>query len=272
MLTDVDTMCADAIAKDSSSQLSSLCSCRQALKSNTGILKDYVKQSDDYDSVKEVYDDYLRKKSIWNQRKILEEAKLRATRTKLSCGTMFDYDKCGGEWEKVSADSCGFLDLGYQSTCKYTDQAITNKMNLWVAQNLPPPQKPEPIRPGQLALANVMCCDQDFSNIQGDQVKFNNLIQTCQFNVSQKLSQAIKDSMTPGPTLPQLPLNYISPPPELMTKSPTPQPVKQDDDEKSYFAENKSWLIPVIVLIAIAVFVSGYYAFRKQTAANVSIQ
>lgn len=259
MLTDVDTMCTDALNTDPSSHMSSLCSCRQALRSNTGILQDYVKQSDDYDTVKAVYDEYLRNKTIWTNNKSLKEAELRATRTKLGCDTVFDYDKCGGEWEKVSADACGFMNLGLQSTCKYTDRTINNKMNLWVAQNTPPPQKPEPIRPGQLALSNVMCCDQDFSNIQGDQVKFNNVIQTCQFNVNQKLSQVIKETL--NRTLPPVPLQYISPPPELMTKSPTPPVAAQN---VSYFQENKSWLIPLIIVIGFALIGSGYYAFRSR--------
>lgn len=255
--TDVDTLCLKEQEENPESQLASLCSCRQALKGNTTILKNYINQSSNYEQMVNNYNEYLKRMTKWTNYYNGYEDSLRSFREDTNCG------KVG--WDDSSRQKChqkGMdTDIAKQSryncdglvdVCKYTQAYITQKLNQYKGLNPKPPRVAEPILPGQIGLANVVCCDQNFQNIQAGSVEFNNIVQKCQFNINQRIADEVQ-KMSRNDSSP------VSSP--VFTPSSTPFSTPSPD-VNDFWSKNQGWLIPVIILVVILLCVVGYYAFR----------
>lgn len=282
----IDELCKTTTEKDPDSQLGRLCACRQALLQNNELLNDYIEQSNYYTDAKAYYDQYLLDLSAHKRKRDEFEYKVKSLRAYGSCywthKTNDSDNQCRteivgsllngkGAWTIDSADDMGFhkgmvdrcsqgwcksddCSAGYRKPhCKLSGEKQKEWMDKWDAQFPPPGKASEPIRPGDLVLSDVLCCDQNFSDIKGDQVQFNNLIQDCQFKINKDIGRALLGEKFNVPSQPPIVKSSTSSIPPSSSMSST--------SSTTWWESNKSWLIPVIVAGVIALCLFGYYAF-----------
>lgn len=289
---ELDEACKKAQAEDPTSQMSSLCSCRDALRINQQLLKDYIEQSDYYTDAKADYDKYLLEVSDRKNRRDLFESKVLGYRNRLACSGsgVFDTAKTCSDssvalplspkdyWEsdttKVSRsdwrgggytgfENCGDGIFNIRAVCKYNDTGKKAWMDRWDYHFPPPYEASEPIPPAELKLNNIMCCDQSFSNISGNQVQFDNVIQDCQLKINQELGKIFKGTLDKVPsaivkskTSPPTP--SASPFPSTSTTSTT------SPSHTSWFNQPYIWVILGGIVIAVLMI----WAYNKYSEAS----
>lgn len=282
----IDELCRTTMENDPESQLGSLCFCRKALSQNNELLNDYIAQSNYYTEAKADYEQYLLELSAHKKERDLFEYQVKTRRGSGDCtsnlvpnegacrnhqGTLLNPS---GDWVIDSSDDMGLYKnstgcsqgrcqsncaLGWQRPiCKLNERAQKKWMDTWDAQFPPPYKASEPIRPSDLVLSDVLCCDQNFSDIKGDQVQFNNVIQDCQFKINKDIGRTLKGEKFKVPSQPPVVMpstsSTSSPTSSISSTSPT-------SPSSSWWDSNKSWLIPVIVGAVIVLGLVGYYAF-----------
>lgn len=272
----MDELCKREKAKDQDSQLSKLCACRESLAMNRELLNDYLEQYAYYNEAKADYEKYLVEETQHKNRRDEFETAMTSNRFGSDCDMgMFDGDDCpdvstaankAGDWErdpniKMFDNAYNGLilckqDLYYMDICKLNDAAKKSWMDKWDAQYPPPFKVSEPIPPAEVKLSKIVCCDQNFENIQGDQVIFDDVSQKCSVKILNDIDRTLKGEKFPVPS--QVPV--IKP-----TKTPTKPAIPSQSPVKSesWWDANQKWLIPVIVIVVLALAGVGWYAFGR---------